>query len=63
MTATQATIHPAVDSVLRACLLITMGLGTELQHLSLSGSLVALRPSFTSLTWSQLMRLGLPDCG
>lgn len=64
MTVTQAAIPPAVDSdLLRACLLIIMGLGTELQRLSLPSGSVALRSSFTSLTWSQLMRLGLPGCG
>lgn len=57
---TQAAIPPAVDSGL----LIIVGLGTELQHLvSLPSGSVALRPSFTSLTWSQLMKLGLPGCG
>lgn len=64
MTVTQATIPPVVDSgLLRACLLIIMALGTELQRLSLPSGSVALRPSFTSLTWSQLMRLGLPAYG
>lgn len=50
MTVTQATSPSAVDSgLLRTCLLIIMGS-------------VALRPSFASLTWSQLMSLGLPGC-
>lgn len=63
MTVTQATIPPAVDSgLLRACLLIILGLGTELEQLvSLPSGSVALR--LTSLTWSHLRKPGLPSCG
>lgn len=50
MTVTQATIPPAVDSDLRACLLIIMGLGTDLQLLlSLpSGSVAEARLHLTN---------------